>query len=408
MIDAQSHSPWEEHAGTLGGLRVLDLSRILSGPFATMTLADLGADVIKVEDTRSGDDTRSWGPPYQGDTAAYFLSVNRNKRSIAVDLKSAEGKDIVWQLACTADVIVENFRPGTTARLGLGYEQVVAANPGIVYVSISGYGQTGPYSQQPGYDAIAQAVSGVMSVTGERDGEPVRVGVSSADLAAGMWATIGLLAALRQRDRTGEGQWVDISLLDGQISWLTYVAGGYFATGSVPDRHGSAHPTIVPYQAFPTADGHLMVAAGNDSLWQKFASVIGLAELAEDARFATNPERVCHRSTLLPLIESALAQRSAEEWADVLSEAGIPAGPINTVDKALTHPQVAARGMVGETEHATAGTVQTIAAPIALSASPPTVRSAAPEHGQHTSAVLADLGVDDEQFAVLRKNGAIR
>lgn len=404
----QHDNPWQEHAGALRGLRVLDLSRILSGPFATMTFADLGADVIKIEDIGTGDDTRSWGPPYVGDTAAYFLSVNRNKRDLAVDLKSAEGNAVVQRLAHTADVLVENFRPGTATRLGLGYEQVSTNNPGVVYASISGYGQTGPYRQEPGYDAIAQALSGVMSVTGQQDGPPVRVGVSSADLAAGMWATIGVLAALRERDRTGEGQWVDVSLLDGQIAWLTYVAGGHFATGTVPDRYGSAHPTIVPYQAFPTAEGHIMIAAGNDSLWQRLARALSLDELANDPRFSTNPDRVRNRDILLPLIETALAQRPAQEWAKILSDAAVPAGPINTVEQALAHPQVSARGMVTAVEHPSAGTVRTLASPIALSASPTQVRSAPPQHGQHSTDILAGLGIDDEQIAALAQKGVIR
>jgi crotonobetainyl-CoA:carnitine CoA-transferase CaiB-like acyl-CoA transferase len=241
--------------GALQDVVVLDLTRILSGPFATMTLADLGADVVKVEQVGTGDDTRAWGPPFQGDAAAYFLAVNRNKRSIAVDLKSPQGRAAVWKLAMKADVLVENFRPGTAAKLGFGFEELSQANPGLVYASISGYGQTGPESQRPGYDAIAQARSGIMSVTGEADGPPVRVGVSSADIAAGMWATIGILAALHEKQRTGRGQWVDISLLDGSVAWLTYVSSGYFASGKIPRRYGSAHPTIVPYQAFASSDG---------------------------------------------------------------------------------------------------------------------------------------------------------
>jgi formyl-CoA transferase/CoA:oxalate CoA-transferase len=407
-MDASTQpSPWLEHDGALGGLRVLDLSRIMSGPFSTMALADLGADVIKVEDARNGDDTRAWAPPYQGDQAAYFLSINRNKRSIAVNLKDPECRALIQGLAHTADVIVENFRPGTAARLGLGYEEISAANPGVVYASISGYGQTGPYRDEPGYDAIAQALSGMMSVTGETDGPPVRIGVSGADLAAGMWATIGVLAALNERQRTGRGQWVDVSLLDGQISWLTYVASGYFATDKVPGRFGSAHPTIVPYQAFPTADGHIMIAVGNDSLWRRFAPAVGLGDLVEDPRFATNPDRVRNRDELLPLIEKALAARSAGEWSEVLSEAAVPAGRINTVDQALAHPQVVAREMVAETEHATAGTVRTIASPVKLSASPPQVRTAPPQHGQHTDDVLTALGVDTARIAELRSRGAL-
>lgn len=408
MDASTSPTPWLEHDGALSGLRVLDLSRIMSGPFSTMTLADLGADVIKIEDTRSGDDTRAWAPPYQGDQAAYFLSVNRNKRSLAVDLKDAECRELVRELARTADVIVENFRPGTAARLGLGYDDVAAVNPGIVYASVSGYGQTGPYREEPGYDAIAQALSGMMSVTGEADGPPVRFGVSGADLAAGMWATIGILAALNERERTGCGQWVDVSLLDGQIAWLTYISSGYFATGRVPGRYGSAHPTIVPYQAFPTADGHIMIAVGNDGLWRRFAPAVGLGHLVDDPRFATNPDRVRNRDELLPLIEKVLAERTAAEWSEALSTAGVPAGRINTVDQALTHPQVVARGMVTETEHATAGTVRTIASPVKLSASPPQVRTAPPRHGEHTDDILTALGADTTQIADMRTRGVVR
>jgi formyl-CoA transferase/CoA:oxalate CoA-transferase len=373
-----------------------------------MTLADLGADVIKIEDTRGGDDTRAWAPPYQGDQAAYFLSVNRNKRSIAVDLKDAECRALVQGLALTADVIVENFRPGTAARLGLGYEEVSAVNPGVVYASISGYGQTGPFQDAPGYDAIAQALSGMMSVTGEAEGPPVRFGVSGADLAAGMWAVIGILAVLRERERTGRGQWVDVSLLDGQIAWLTYISSGYFATGRVPGRYGSAHPTIVPYQAFDTADGHIMIAVGNEGLWRRFAPAIGLGHLTEDLRFATNPDRVRNRDQLLPLIGEALAGRTAADWSEVLSAAGVPASRINSVDQALAHPQVVARGMVTETEHATAGPVRTIASPVKLSTNPPQVRTAPPRYGEHTDDILAGLGVDTAHVADLRARGAVR
>jgi len=400
--------PWKEHHGALRGLRVLDLSRILSGPFCTMTLADLGADVIKVEDTRAGDDTRSWGPPFQGDTAAYFLSVNRNKRGIALDLKDAECHRLLWGLAATADVVVENFRPGVAARLGFGFDDIAEINPRVVYASISGYGQTGPLRQEAGYDAIAQALSGVMSVTGETDGPPARFGVSGADLAAGMWATVGILAALRDRERTGHGQWVDISLLDGQIAWLTYVASAYFATGVTPGRYGSAHPTIVPYQAFPTAEGHLMVAAGNDGLWRRFAEVIGLGDCVRDSRFATNPDRVRNRDQLLPLIEQTLAARSARHWTKLLTEAGVPAGPINSVGEALAHPQVVAREMVTETTHATAGIVRTVGSPVKLSASPPQVRTPPPQQGEHTDEILAALGADADLLATLRSRGAIR
>jgi crotonobetainyl-CoA:carnitine CoA-transferase CaiB-like acyl-CoA transferase len=393
--------------GALTGLTVLDLTRVLSGPFATMTLADLGADVVKIEQPGTGDDTRQWGPPFQGDEAAYFLSVNRNKRSLAVDLKLTDGLALVRDLARRADVVVENFRPGTAARLGLGYDDLSADNPGLVYASISGYGQTGPDSHRAGYDAIAQARSGIMSVTGEADGPPVRVGVSSADLVAGMWAVIGILAALRERDRSGQGQWVDISLLDGSVSWLTYVAAGYFATGTRPPRYGSAHPTIAPYQGFATKDGELMLAVGNDAIWRRFAPAAGLDDLVDDPRFATNPLRVSHRDELLPLVADAMASRTSAQWVEVLDAAEVPVGPIQTVDEVVTDPQVLARGMVGEVEHPTAGTLRTIGCPVRLTATPPQVRTAPPLLGQHTDDVLAELGVDAERLTALRASGAV-
>ena len=394
--------------GALADLVVLDLTRILSGPFATMTLADLGADVIKIEQPGQGDDTRQWGPPFQGEEAAYFLSVNRNKRSLAVDLKSAEGLAAVQKLAVTADVVVENFRPGTAERLGLGYEELSARNPGLVYASISGYGQTGPDAHRPGYDAIAQARSGIMSVTGEAAGPPVRVGVSSADLTAGMWATIGILAALHEKGRTGQGQWVDISLLDGSVSWLTYVSSGYFASGDTPQRYGSAHPTIVPYQAFETADGFAMVAVGNDGLWRRFAQAVGRADLATDPRFAGNPDRVAHRGALLPLIEGIMLTRTTEEWVAVLDAAGVPVGPIQTVDQALADPQVLARGMVATVQHPTEGELKMVTCPIKLSRTPATVRTAPPLLGQHTDGILAGLGFTGDRISSLRTEGAIQ
>jgi len=389
-------------------VRVLDLSRILSGPFATMVFADLGADVIKLENPETGDDTRQWAPPYQGDQSAYFLSVNRNKRGIAVDLKTEPGRAIAMRLAERADVVVENFRPGTAARLGLGYDALSALNPRLIYASISGVGQTGPYASQPGYDAVAQALGGLMSVTGEAGGEPVRMGNSAADIGAAMWAAIGILAALHARQASGHGDWIDISLLDGQIAWLTYLAGGYFASGDVPQRYGSAHPSIVPYQALRTADGHLMVAVGNDTLWQRFAPLIGLPELVDDPRFATNPDRVVNRATLIPLVEAALAARSSAEWSEDLARVGIPAGAINSIDKALVHPQVQARDMVQSVEHPTAGTLRMTASPIKLNSHQSTPRRPPPLLGEHTDEVLGELGYSADDIGALHRDGVVR
>lgn len=403
-----STGAWVERSGALSGVRVLDLTRILSGPFASMILADLGADVIKVEDTKGGDDTRHWGPPFQGADAAYFHSVNRNKRSLAVDLKSEAGLGIVLQLADSADVVLENFRPGTAQRLGLGYAALSARNSRLVYGSVSGYGHTGPLSERAGYDAIAQAMSGAMSVTGAQDGEAVRFGVAGADLGAGMWVTIGVLSALWSRQSTGVGQHVDISLLDGQVSWLTYVAQNYFASGLTPRRYGSAHPNIVPYQGFTTGDGDIMVAVGNDALWRRFAPVLGLDDLVDDPRFATNPDRVANREVLLPLLTEALAARPAAEWSDLLSEAGVPVGPINTVDEALELPQLRARQMVVDLPHPVQGSVRTLGSPIKLSRTPATLRHASPTQGEHTTAILTALGRSVDEIQRLVADGSVR
>jgi formyl-CoA transferase/CoA:oxalate CoA-transferase len=353
-----------------------------------MGLADLGADVIKVEAPNDGDDTRQWEPPFQGDQTAYFLSVNRNKRSVVVDLKTSDGLRAVTALTVQADVLVENFRPGVMKRLGLGYDDLCVINPALIYASISGFGQTGPDSRRPGYDAVVQARSGIMSVTGEPGRPGVRVGVASADLAAGMWAMVGILAALVERQSSGRGQWVDVALLDAQASLLTYVAGSYFATGVAPGRHGASHPTIVPYQDFATADSPIIVAVGNDRMFRTFASATGLEALVDDPRFTSNADRAENRAVLIEIISHRMTTRTSREWLELLDRQGIPAALISGVDMVVVDPQVRARGMILETEHETAGLVKMMGCPVHLSRTPTSLRLPPPTLGEHTSEVL--------------------
>ncbi|WP_109474080.1 CaiB/BaiF CoA transferase family protein [Ornithinimicrobium cavernae] len=393
--------------GPLAGIRVLDLTRVLSGPFATMILADLGADVVKIEDPARGDDTRHWGPPFVETESAYFMSVNRNKRSLALDLKSDRGREIARALAAEVDVVVENFRPGVAARLGLGYEAVRELNPGVIYASISGYGQDSSESDKPGYDPIMQARSGLMSITGEALGGPARVGVASADISAGMWTAIGTLAALHHRTATGRGQWLDLSLLDAQVSWLSNVAGAWFASGGVPARYGTGHPSIVPSEAFATSDGLLMVAAGNDAMWVRMAQALGVERLLEDARFATNAHRVAHREELRGELERVLATDTTQAWLERLDAAAVPAARVNSIGEALSDPLLRERDMIVELEHQSVGPVRSVGSPVRLSETPPSMRSAPPVLGQDTRAVLTELGLDPAEIQDLIDRGQV-
>jgi crotonobetainyl-CoA:carnitine CoA-transferase CaiB-like acyl-CoA transferase len=394
--------------GPLAGITVLDLTRVLSGPYCTMALADLGARVIKLEHPQHGDDTRRWGPPFLGAESAYFLSVNRNKESVAVDFKAPEGRAIVEALAARADVLVENFRPGTLDRLGLDAATLTAAHPRLVYCSISGYGQTGPRRDEPGYDAVIQAEGGLMSITGDADGPPYRLGVAIADIVSGMFAAQGVLAALVGRATTGAGQVVDIGMLDAVTALLTYQAGNYFATGVVPGRLGNRHPTIAPYETFATADGDIAVAIGNDRLWRAFCGAAGLDALGRDERLATNAGRLAHYAEMKPQLDDAFRARSTRDWRAVLLAAGVPAGDVRTVDQVLTDPQILAREMVQTVAHPTVGDVRVTGVPVKLSATPGAVRTAPPVLGQHTRAVLGELGYDQARIDALAAAGVVR
>ena len=392
----------------LDGLLVVDLTRVLSGPYCTMLLADMGARVIKIEQPGRGDDTRGWGPPFVGEESAYFLSINRNKESLTLDLKQPEAKRILEQLLDRADVVVENFRPGTTDRLGFGYEAVAARWPRIVYCSISGFGQTGPRRDQPGYDAVIQAEAGLMSVTGEADGPPLRLGVAIADIVSGMFAAQGIAMALLARARSGRGQLVDIGMLDSTAALLTYQAASYFVTGRAPGRLGNRHPTIVPYETFEAADGDFVLAVGNDDLWRRFCKVSELMDLASDPRFATNRARVEHYDELRPILVDRVRTRSRSAWIAALNVEGVPSGAVRDVAEVLNDPQLAAREMIEAVEHATLGSVRTLGIPIKLSDTPGAVRSAPPTLGQHTDQILrTDLALTDAEIARLRATAAV-
>jgi len=408
---------------SLEGIRVLDLSRVLAGPWCTQTLADLGADVIKIERPGTGDDTRSWGPPFLADNdghdtheAAYYLGANRNKRSITCDIARTEGQQLIRELAKHCDVLVENFKVGDLERYGLSYDDIRAANPRIVYCSITGFGQTGPYRERAGYDYIVQGLGGLMSVTGERDdlgGGPQKVGVAVADLFTGMYATVAILAALRHVERTGEGQRVDMALLDTQVAMLANLGANYLVSGKAPGRAGNAHQNIVPYQVFETAPGaagrdFLFLAVGNDSLFAKFCDVAGRPELASDERFAKNLARGRNRAGLVPMLEEVIRTRSKADWLAALEAAKVPCGAINNLAEVFADPQVNERGMVNTWEHPLRDDVRLVASPMKLSATP--VRTDRPPQllGQHTAEVLGELlGYDGARVDELRKQGAI-
>jgi crotonobetainyl-CoA:carnitine CoA-transferase CaiB-like acyl-CoA transferase len=395
-------------SGPLAGVTVLDLTRVLSGPYCTMLAADMGARVIKIEHPRRGDDTRAWGPPFLEGESAYYLSVNRNKESIALDYTTLEGRTVLDALIARADVVVENFRPGTLDERGLGYKALAVKHPGLIYVSISGFGHTGPRREEAGYDAVIQAESGLMSVTGAPDGPAVRLGVAIADIAAGMFAFQGMLLALIAKGRTGVGQHVDISLLDASAALLTYQAGRYFATGESPDRLGNKHAAIAPYNTFTTADGVLVLTVGNDDQFRRFCRVAGMPGVASDPRFVTNADRVQHIEALETVVNNALTTDTAAGWTVRLREAGVPCGAVRSIGEALDNPQILARAMVESVVHPTIGPLRVLGVPVKLSETPGAVRTPPPRLGEHTAAVLeSDLGYARERIAALVASGAV-
>lgn len=403
----------------LGHIRVLDLSRVLAGPWCSQNLADLGADVIKIERPGAGDDTRAWGPPYAKDAsgadtteAAYYLSANRGKRSVTCDISKPEGQALIRELAKHADVVLENYKVGQLKKYGLDYESLKAVKPDLVYCSVTGFGQDGPYAHRAGYDFLIQGMGGLMSVTGERDdlpgGGPQKAGVALTDLMTGMYSTIAILAALTHRDRTGEGQYIDMALLDVQVAMLANMGSNYLNSGKAPKRWGNAHANIVPYQTFACADGYIIVATGNDSQYQKFVEVGGRADLATHERYATNPLRVKNRDELVPILAEMVKSQPRDWWIEQLEAVGVPCGPINDLHDVFKNPQVQARGMVMEAPHPTAGKVKLVRNPMRLSASPAETDMAPPLLGQHTDEVLREvLGRSEEEIAALRTKGIL-
>ena len=414
-----------ENPAALSHIKVLDLSRVLAGPWCTQILADLGADVVKVERPGAGDDTRQWGPPFLKDAqgndtqyASYYTCANRNKRAITLDIAKAQGQALIKQMVLQRDVLVENFKVGGLGHYGLDYESLKAINPRLIYCSITGFGQDGPYAERAGYDLMIQAMSGMMSITGRADdqpgGGPQRVGVALTDLFTGVYASTAILAALEVRNRTGQGQHIDMSLLDVGVAILANQASGFLNTGKVPQRQGNSHPSLVPYQDFPTLDGAMLLAIGNDGQFTRFCAAAGRPEWANDERFATNPQRVVHRTTLVALMEEVTRTRSTADWIALLEHKAVPCGPINDIGQAFADAQVKARGLAVNQACAPAVTAQTgvesiasVASPLRLLATPPVLHRPPPTLGEHTDEVLAELGLDAAQVAALRQSGVV-
>ncbi len=382
----------------LEGIKVLDMSRILAGPYIGMMLGDYGADVIKIEQPGSGDGTRKWGPPWVGDQAAYFFSANRNKKSLTLDLKNEKGLEILHQLLETADVFIENFKVGGLAKFGLDYQSLKEQYPRLIYVSVTGYGQNGPDKNKPGYDAMIQAQGGIMSITGPQDGMPHKVGVAIVDVTTGLYATTGVLAALNHRHQTGKGQHVDVALLDSQVGWLVNIAQNYLANGEPPGRYGNAHPSLVPYETFETADGHIVLAIGSDEQYRKFCIMAERADLWEDTRYQTNHGRVSLRDELLPEIRKTMTTRRSEDWLNSCAEITVPAGPINTIDQVLEMPQIKARQMVQTVEHTTEGEIKILGPVPKLSETPAEIFLPPPALSEHTDEILAGLGYTSDEI----------
>ena len=392
----------------LDDVKVLDLSHALAGPFASTLLGDFGADVVKVEPPGDGDISRAWGPPFYGSEPSYFVNLHRNKKSVEIDLKHSEGKELFFRLMERSDVVLENYRVGTLEKLGVDYERARARHPGIVYCSVSGFGQTGPYRDCAALDLIVQAESGMISVTGEPDGRGVRCGVSIADMTAGLYAAFGIMTALHARSRTGRGQYVDVSMLEGQLGLLHGMIGSYIADGEIPKPLGTAYKALLPYQTLRTQTRDLALAVGSDKLWRAFCPLLGLETMMDDPRYATNKARAANRTTLIAKLQDVFLTKSYEEWETILLPAGIPMGAINTIDQIVEHPQVKAREMLVECEHPVAGKIRMVGPPVKLSETPGAVRKPAPLLGQHTDEVLRErLGLDDGEIARLRHAGAL-